>query len=225
MTQRDTGASCVAGLASAVWRADTSADDDHDACPLEARAQGGHLDVGGTRACRRPERREDPDQEDRDLRHRHPHLQLGRVGPEDHPRPDARRPRVRGRDRRHRQSRERLLDRRPRERRGPHHLRPLPQLPRGQASPLPQHRGRRRERAPARSPSTWSFPRSTRSSSPTRSPTTSRRSSIPLGNAAHTALSFDMVGEDVLITGAGPIGCMAVAIAATSARATSSSPT
>jgi threonine 3-dehydrogenase len=34
----------------------------------------------------------------------------------------------------------------------------------------------------------------------------------PLGNAAHTALSFDLVGEDVLITGAGPIGCMAVAI-------------
>ena len=34
----------------------------------------------------------------------------------------------------------------------------------------------------------------------------------PLGNAAHTALSFDLVGEDVLITGAGPIGVMAVAI-------------
>lgn len=35
----------------------------------------------------------------------------------------------------------------------------------------------------------------------------------PLGNAAHTALEFDLVGEDVLITGAGPIGIMAVAIA------------
>jgi threonine 3-dehydrogenase len=34
----------------------------------------------------------------------------------------------------------------------------------------------------------------------------------PYGNAAHTALSFDLVGEDVLITGAGPIGCMAAAI-------------
>ena len=34
----------------------------------------------------------------------------------------------------------------------------------------------------------------------------------PFGNAAHTALSFEMVGEDVLITGAGPIGIMAVAI-------------
>jgi threonine 3-dehydrogenase len=35
----------------------------------------------------------------------------------------------------------------------------------------------------------------------------------PFGNAVHTALSFDMLGEDVLITGAGPIGCMAAAIA------------
>ena len=35
----------------------------------------------------------------------------------------------------------------------------------------------------------------------------------PLGNATHTALSFDLVGEDVLITGAGPIGIMAVAVA------------
>ena len=36
----------------------------------------------------------------------------------------------------------------------------------------------------------------------------------PCGNAVHTALSFDMVGEDVLITGSGPIGAMAVAVAA-----------
>jgi len=35
----------------------------------------------------------------------------------------------------------------------------------------------------------------------------------PFGNAVHTTLSFDLVGEDVLITGAGPIGCMAVAVA------------
>ena len=34
----------------------------------------------------------------------------------------------------------------------------------------------------------------------------------PLGNAVHTALAYDMVGEDVLITGAGPIGIMAAAI-------------
>lgn len=35
----------------------------------------------------------------------------------------------------------------------------------------------------------------------------------PLGNATHTALSFDLVGEDVLITGAGPVGIMAAGIA------------
>lgn len=35
----------------------------------------------------------------------------------------------------------------------------------------------------------------------------------PLGNATHTALAFDLVGEDVLVTGAGPIGLMAAAIA------------
>lgn len=35
----------------------------------------------------------------------------------------------------------------------------------------------------------------------------------PLGNAVHTVLTYNLVGEDVLITGAGPIGCMAVAVA------------
>ena len=37
--------------------------------------------------------------------------------------------------------------------------------------------------------------------------------SDPLGNAVHTALAFPVLGEDVLVTGAGPIGCMAAAIA------------
>lgn len=35
----------------------------------------------------------------------------------------------------------------------------------------------------------------------------------PYGNAVHTALEFDLVGEDVLITGAGPVGLMAIAVA------------
>jgi threonine 3-dehydrogenase len=35
----------------------------------------------------------------------------------------------------------------------------------------------------------------------------------PFGNAVHTALQFNVLGEDVLVTGCGPIGCMAVAIA------------
>ena len=47
----------------------------------------------------------------------------------------------------------------------------------------------------------------------------------PLGNAVHTALAFDIVGEDVLVTGAGPIGIMGAASPAMSAPATSSSPT
>jgi len=34
----------------------------------------------------------------------------------------------------------------------------------------------------------------------------------PFGNAVHTALSFPVLGEDVLITGAGPIGCMAIPV-------------
>src|SRR5579871_1541513 len=34
----------------------------------------------------------------------------------------------------------------------------------------------------------------------------------PFGTAAHTALAFDGLGEDVLVTGAGPIGCMAAAV-------------
>lgn len=42
----------------------------------------------------------------------------------------------------------------------------------------------------------------------------------PLGNAVHTALSYDMVGEDVLITGAGPIGCMAVQVAKSAGAST-----
>src|SRR6202043_912119 len=35
----------------------------------------------------------------------------------------------------------------------------------------------------------------------------------PFGNAVHTALSFPVLGEDVLVTGAGPIGIMAAAVA------------
>lgn len=34
----------------------------------------------------------------------------------------------------------------------------------------------------------------------------------PFGNAVHTALTFELLGEDILITGAGPIGCMAAAV-------------
>ncbi len=103
----------------------------------------------------RPQRRADPDPQDGDLRHRHPHLEVGRLGAEDHSRADARRPRVRRRDRRDRPGGARLRHRRSRLRRGAHHLRLLPQLPRRAPAPVPQHRRRRRQPRRARSPSTW----------------------------------------------------------------------
>ena len=66
---------------------------------------------------------------------------------------------------------------------------------------------------PAPSRNTCACPPSTSCPCPTPSTTRSARSSTRLGNAVHTALSFDLVGEDVLITGAGPIGIMAAAVA------------
>lgn len=41
----------------------------------------------------------------------------------------------------------------------------------------------------------------------------------PFGNAVHTAQQFDLLGEDVLVTGAGPIGMMAAAVARHAGRA------
>ena len=70
---------------------------------------------------------------------------MGRVGAENDPGADARRSRVRGRDRRAGPGGARVRDRRPRLGRGPHHVRLLPQLPRRPTAPLPQHGGRRRQ--------------------------------------------------------------------------------
>ena len=75
------------------------------------------------------------------------------------------------------------------------------------ATSVPQHAGRR-------CPPTGRFAEyvSIRRITSCRSPTTFRIDIAaifdPLGNAVHTALSFDLVGEDVLVTGAGPIGVM-----------------
>ena len=77
---------------------------------------GPHADAR-EEARSRPQRRDDPDREDRDLRHRHPHLEVGRVGAEDDSGADARRPRIRRRDRRDGAGGARLRDRRPRVRR------------------------------------------------------------------------------------------------------------
>ena len=126
--------------------------------------------------------------QDRDLRHRHAHLQLGPVGAEDDPVPMAVGHEYVGRDRRDRQRSAGFRDRRSRLRRRPHHLRLLPQLPRRPPSPVSQHGRRRRRTARAASPNTSSFPRSTRSSCPSRSRTTSPSILDPFGNATHTAL-------------------------------------
>ena len=70
---------------------------------------------------------------------------MGRLGAEDDPGADARRPRVRRRDRRDGAGGSRLPHRGPRVRRGAHHLRLLPQLPGRPPAPLPQHGRRRRQ--------------------------------------------------------------------------------
>ena len=95
----------------------------------------------------RHQRRADPRAAHRHLRHRPAHLQLGRMGAEDHPRADGDRPRVRRRDRRGRLERRRFLPRRYRQRRRPRGLRPLPQLPGGPPASVRAHQGVGREPA------------------------------------------------------------------------------
>ena len=141
-----------------------------------------------------------------DLRHRPAHPPLGRVGAGDDPGADGGRPRVHGRDRRAR-------------RRG--------RRARGRASGWPARATSPAvTAATARAGAASSATTTPASASPARgvrrvrrdpgrrtcsscrrtSPTTSPPVLDPLGNATHTALRFDLVGEDVLITGAGPIG-------------------
>ena len=95
---------------------------------------------------------------------------------------------------------------------GPRRLRPLPQLPRRPPPPVRAHDGHRRQ--PARR-----VRRVHRAADDQRLAPLARASIRdvaaifdPFGNAVHTALSFHVLGEDVLITGAGPIGCMAAAV-------------
>ncbi len=78
---------------------------------------------------------------------------------------------------------------------------------RGGAS-LPQHAGRRRQR-PGAFGEYLAIPQHNVVPIPDDIPDEIAAIFDPLGNAVHTALSFDLVGEDVLVTGAGPIGIMA----------------
>ena len=109
-------------------------------------------------------------------------------------------------------SRERFCRGRSRHRRRPHHLRTLPQLSRRPPSSLPEHARRRRESSRRVSPNMSPIPMINVWHADPNIPLDVISCFDPLGNAVHTALSFDLVGEDVLITGAGPIGCMAVPI-------------
>jgi threonine 3-dehydrogenase len=126
--------------------------------------------------------------------------------------PDGDRPRVCRRDRGGRRLRAAVSEGRPGRRRRPHRLRRLPQLPRRPQAPLQGHEGGRRQpqRRLRRVPL---HPGVERRPVDPAIPLDVLSCFDPLGNATHTALQFDLVGEDVLITGAGPIGCMAAAIA------------
>ena len=119
----------------------------HDARPGEGEGRAGHLDGAGAGSRDRPQRRADQGQEDRDLRHRRPHLQLGPVGAEDRAGADGDRPRIRRHGRRFRRGGDRIQGRPARFRRGSHRLRPLPQLPRRPRASVPQHARRRRQPA------------------------------------------------------------------------------
>ena len=104
-----------------------------------------HLDAGRPGTLGRPQRCAHQGASLGDLRHRHAHLQLGCVGAEDGAGADGGRPRVFRRNRRNRQRGARLQHRRPGVRRGPHHLRPLPQLPRRTPASVPQYLRRGRQ--------------------------------------------------------------------------------
>ena len=103
--------------------------------------------------------------------------------------------------------------RRPRQRRGPPGLRHLPQLQGRPAAPVREHRsasactraGAFAEYAVLPEQNAWVH---------THAVDLDVAAIFdPFGNAVHTALSFPVLGEDVLITGAGPIGLMAAAVA------------
>ncbi len=160
----------------------------------------------------------------RHLRHRPAHLQMGRLGASHYSCADGHRPRVRRRDRRVGFERKRFSSGRNRQRRRPRGLRALPQLPGRAAASLRAHPGRRRE--PARR-----VRRIYRAADDAISGGTSRGSisksppsSIPSGTRC-TRRFRSVLGEDVLITGAGRSASWRPLSCATPARATWSLPT
>ncbi len=94
-----------------------------------------------------------------------------------------------------------------------HHLRPLPQLPCRPPPSVPQHARASASTGPDAFAEYLAIPAVNVFKLPAAIDDEIASILDPFGNATHTALAFNVVGEDVLITGAGPIGIMAVAIA------------
>ena len=90
---------------------------------------------------------------------------------------------------------------------------PMSELPRRSPASVQGHRqGGRRQSARCDSRSTCRLPMTNVWVHDPHIPRDVQAIFDPFGNAVHTALSFDVLGEDVLITGAGPIGCLAAAV-------------
>ena len=159
---------------------------------------------GCPRAASRHQRRADPRGPHRHLRHRPAHLQVGRLGAADHPGADGRRPRVCRRGGGGRLQREGFLPGRSGQRRRPRGLRALPQLPGGAAASVQRHAGHRRQPA-GRLCGVHLRADDQRVASPGRHrPRRGRHLRSVRQRGAHGAVVSDVLGEDVLITGAGP---------------------
>ena len=119
----------------------------HDARPRQSPIRTRHLDGERADPRDRAERRADQGEEDRDLRHRRPYLQLGPVGAKDRSGADGHRPRIRRHRGGFRFGGHRIQGRAARLGRGAHRVRALPKLPGGQGASVPQYARRRRQPA------------------------------------------------------------------------------
>ena len=167
----------------------------------------------------RHQRRPDPGPQDRHLRHRPAHRVVGRLGGEDDPAAARRRPRVRRRDRRGRLAT------------SPTSSRATSSAARATSSAAAAATAWPAGATCAPTPSGLGVGRDGAFAEYVALPMTNiwhhwpgideEVAAIfdPFGNAVHTALAFPVLGEDVLVTGAGPIGLMATAVVAPRRRA------
>ena len=162
----------------------------------------------------RHQRRPHPGPQDGDLRDRPPHRGLGRLGGAG--RSTRRWSSVTSSSARSSRSGSNVTDfrpGRPRQRRGPRRLRPLPPLPGRAAAPVRPHDRPRRRTAQGAFAEYVALPMTNVWHHWPGIDEEVAAIFDPFGNAVHTALSFPVLGEDVLVTGAGPIGLMAIAVA------------